>query len=234
MQAVVLCGGLATRLGVLAKGTPKSLIRVADRPFIAWQLERLRDSGFERVLLCTGHLGDHVVAYVGDGSRFELGVSYAEDGAVPLGTAGALRAALEQLDDTFLVTYGDSYLPFDYSAPLSDLERHPEALGTMAVYENGGRFDASNTQVSADRVLRYEKGSGDPALDHIDYGATALRKSVIAGLRPGVPLGLDSVQATLAREGTLRAFRAEERFYEMGSAAGLAELDAFLRDRPER
>lgn len=209
--------------------TPKALIEVAGRPFLAWQLEKIRSSGYARVLLCVGHLGEKIRDYAGDGARFGLELDYSFDRPTLLGTAGALRRALARLEPAFLVTYGDSYLPFDYSAPLRDLEAHPEALGTMSVFKNEGRFDRSNTRVQGELVLRYEKGSSDPALDYIDYGATALRREVVAKL-PSVdddgayPMGLDALQAKLAAEGRLRAYAARERFYEIGSEAGLADL----------
>jgi NDP-sugar pyrophosphorylase family protein len=100
----------------------------------------------------------------------------------------------------------------------------------MAVFENAGQWDASNTQVSDHRVIRYEKGTNDPACNHIDYGAIALRRSVFEELPEGVPFGLVSVQARLAAAGQLRAVEATRRFYEIGSERGLAELDAALRD----
>jgi NDP-sugar pyrophosphorylase family protein len=229
MQVVILAGGLATRLGAVTRDTPKSLVMVAERPFLAWQLERLRESGFSDVLLCIGHLGAAIRAFAGDGSAFGLSIRYSEDGLRPRGTAGALRNALHALAPEFLVTYGDSYLPFDYGAPLRDLVAHPTASGTMAVHENRGRFDASNTAIRDDLVLRYEKGVDDPALDHIDYGATALRHAVIAELEPEIPIGLEAVQQQLAKIGKLRAFRTSERFYEIGSLGGLSSLDALLR-----
>lgn len=231
MQAVILAGGLATRLLPRTLDVPKSMLEIAGRPFIAWQLEKLASSGFERVVICAGHHGEQIQAFVGDGARFDLAVDYAFDGPRLLGTAGALRRALERLEPEFLVTYGDSYLPFDYTAPLRDLQGHEDAHATLAVHPNPGRWDASNTQIAGDRVLRYEKGTRDPALDHIDYGAMALRRDVIAGLRPNQELGLDQVQHDLAAKGRLRAFVATERFYEIGSEPGIAELERYLSRR---
>lgn len=228
MQVVILAGGLATRLGALTERTPKSLLPLAGRPFLAWQLELVARSGFRRVLLLTGHLAEPIRAFAGDGSAFGVELRCLDDGPRLLGTAGALRHALDQLEATFLVTYGDSYLPFDYAAPLRDLESHPEALGTMSVYENHGKWDQSNTLVSGELVTRYEKGSSDPALTFIDYGAIALRREVIAALPEGEPRGLDQLQAELGSQRRLRAYRVSERFYEIGSKEGLAELDAHL------
>jgi len=228
-QAVVLAGGLATRLHPRTLKLPKALLPVAGRPFISWQLERIASCGYSHVLLCIGHLGEQIRELVGDGSMLGIHVSYSEDGPELLGTAGALRRALDKLASTFLVTYGDSYLPFDYAAPLLDLQRHPEASGTMAVFANAGRWDVSNTAVSGEKVVRYEKGSADPWLDHIDYGAMALRREVIAELPLGEPLGLGVVQSRLARAGVLRAYRAKQRFFEIGSESGLRDLERMLQ-----
>jgi MurNAc alpha-1-phosphate uridylyltransferase len=235
-QVVILAGGLGTRMLPRTERMPKILLPVAGRPFGAWLLERLAAAGFAEALLAIGHLGGEVQRAIGDGSAFGLRVRYAEDGERLLGTAGALRRALPALAPTFLVTYGDSYLPFDYMAPLRDLRAHPEASGTMAVFRNEDRFDRSNTAVSGDLVVRYEKrardAAPDPDLAYIDYGATALRREVIAALPEGEVRGLDAIQRTLAETGRLRACRAERRFFEIGSAEGLADLEARLLHPP--
>jgi N-acetyl-alpha-D-muramate 1-phosphate uridylyltransferase len=234
-QAIILAGGLGTRMRPRTERTPKFLLPVGGRPFGAWLLDRLAAAGFGDVVLCVGHLGDAVRGAMGD--RFAgLSLHYADDGPDLMGTAGALRRALPHLAPVFLMTYGDSYLPFNYLAPLRDLCMHPGALGTMAVYRNEGRFDASNTSVSGDLVLRYEKRRADappdPALDHIDYGATALRREVIEALPADTPIGFDVVQRDLASRGRLRAFAVAERFYEIGSEQGLRDLEAALATAP--
>lgn len=203
---------------------PKSMLEVAGRPFVDWQLEALARAGYERALLCVGHLGEQIQAHVGDGAAYGLRVEWSEDGPKLLGTAGALRRALGLLEPTFLVTYGDSYLPFDYSEPLRDLDAHPDALGTMSVFENRDQWDQSNTRVEGEHVVWYEKGRAAPDLAFIDYGAIALRREVVSALPEGEPRGLDAVQSELARSGRLRALVARERFYEIGSEAGLLEL----------
>ena len=132
------------------------------------------------------------------------------------------------LEPTFLVTYGDSYLPFDYSAPLRDLVAHPEALGTMSVFQNDGAWDRSNSAVQGDLVTRYQKGGDGAGLHFIDYGALALRSSVIAGREAERPFSLESIQSELASSGKLRAHEVRERFYEVGSEAGIRDLEAKL------
>jgi N-acetyl-alpha-D-muramate 1-phosphate uridylyltransferase len=208
---------------------PKSMLLVAGRPFVEWQLERLGAAGLTDVVMCIAFLGEQIRDHVGDGARFGVHVRWSTEGPNLLGTAGALRAALPLLSRTFLVTYGDSYLPFDYDGPLRLLEIRGDADGVMTVFKNDGKWDASNVSTDGDWVARYEKGVRDPSLDHIDYGATALRREVVAALPEGLPLGLDVLQRQLAERRRLRAYFAHERFYEVGSREGLADLDRYLR-----
>jgi NDP-sugar pyrophosphorylase family protein len=237
LQAVILAGGLATRLRPRTLTTPKFLLPVAGRPFGAWLLEKLAASGYARAVLCIAHLGDQIRDAIGDGSAFGIEVRYADEGEQLLGTAGAIRKAAGELAPQFLVTYGDSYLPFDYAAPLRLLVDRPDADGVMAVYKNEGKWDQSNTAIRIDDrgepwVERYEKGKNDPALDHIDYGAMALRRDVVLRVPENTAWGLDRIQTELARGRRLRAHVAHARFFEIGSEAGLLELDRQLSAGP--
>jgi MurNAc alpha-1-phosphate uridylyltransferase len=231
-QAVILAGGLATRMLPRTLTTPKVMLPVRGRPFIDWQLEKIASAGYTDVVLCIAHLGEQVRDYVGDGARHGMTVRYSEEGPNLLGTAGALRAALPLLAETFLVTYGDSYLPFDYRGPLTVLERHDDCEGVMSVYKNSGAWDASNVIADDEWVQSYQKGTTDPAFDHIDYGAIALRRNVIEPLPAGEKRDLAALQMELAQQGRLRAYRAEVRFYEIGSEAGLSDLEHFLAGAP--
>jgi NDP-sugar pyrophosphorylase family protein len=230
MQAVILAGGLATRMRPATETTPKSLLSVAGRPFIEWQLEWLGRSGLDDVVVCVGHLGDAIEEHVGAGARFGVRVRYARDGASLRGTGGALRAAMPLLDDAFLVTYGDSYLLCDGAEPLATLLGRPEADAVMSVLENHGRFDRSNVRMDGERVAAYRKGATDPAFDHVDYGAIAFRRHVLGEIPAGVTVGLDVLLSSLGASGRLFGLRVTRRFFEIGSPEGLAELERHLRE----
>ncbi len=219
MQAVVLAGGLATRMRPKTLTIPKAMLEVASRPFIDWQIEKLRACGFDDVVLCVAFLAEQIREHVGDGARYGVRVRYSDEGPSLLGTAGAIRNALDLLAPTFLVTYGDSYLPFDYAEPLRVLEAHDDCLGVMSIYENRGAWDTSNVEPDASNewVKRYEKGRPDLQFPYIDYGAIALRREVIAALPPGQASGLDAIQSELAKQKRLRAVVARDRFFEIGS-----------------
>src|ERR1700733_1927062 len=104
---------------------PKAMLPVAGRPFVDWQLEKLAACGVRDVVMCVAHLAEQIEAHVGDGARYGLRVQWAHEGTSLLGTAGAIRATLDLLEPRFLVTYGDSYLPFDYGEPLGIPEGGP-------------------------------------------------------------------------------------------------------------
>jgi len=233
VQAVILAGGLATRLQPLTHTTPKALIEVNGKPFLDLLLGRLRDDGYDDVVLCVAHLGELIQNFAGDGSRWRLRVRYSNEGKTLLGTGGALRTALPLLDDAFLITYGDSYLTFDYASPLAVLGASDDCDAVMSVFHNRGAFDASNVRLRRDArgfawIDAYEKKSADPAFDHIDYGAFSLRKTALEAYAAGTAWGLESLQSTLSAKGRIRAVISPERFYEIGTPAGLKDLEDYL------
>lgn len=232
-QVVVLAGGLATRLGARAATTPKVLVEIAGRPFLDRLLERVARSRVDEVVLLAGHLADRVRAHVSSITppvRLRVHDEVASTGGLR-GTAGALHAALPLLEEAFVVTYGDSLLELDFAALLDALRTRAAAgaRGVMAVYRNEDAIEPSNARVEGDRVLAYDKTRAAAIrYEHIDYGATALLRTVIEALPPDRVVGLDEVQRDLAASGALGAFEARERFHEIGSLAGIAALEAHL------
>jgi NDP-sugar pyrophosphorylase family protein len=236
MQCVILAGGLGTRMWPEARTVPKTLLPVGGQPFAAWQLGWLAAAGVTDVVYSVGHLGGQILDYVGDGAAWGLSVRYTVEHDQLMGTAGALRVALDAdvLGLDFLVLYGDSWLQVDPVAVLrAARERREPAM--MTVFENAGRWDCSNVVLAADRVDRYEKGLASPPPDMrwIDYGLLAVRRSVIAErVAPGRPQDLGPLCSTLAAEGELAAYIVRDRFYEIGSPAGRAELEVLLTRQP--
>lgn len=224
----ILAGGRATRLGALASHQPKALVTVAGRPFIDHQLSLLRRRGFRQVVLCVGHLSDQIVAHVADGARFGLTVRYSRDDPFPLGTGGAIRQAAPLLGPLFWVVYGDAYLDFDYDRVLRHfLRRRAPAL--MTVHRNRDRWDHSNVRFAAGWVLAYDKERPQPEMEHIDFGATLMRRPALSRLPPTGPCDLANLFRELALEGQLAGYEVTRRFYEVGSPRGLEETSGYLR-----
>jgi NDP-sugar pyrophosphorylase family protein len=236
MQCVILAGGLGTRLGAIARHRPKALVPINGRPFVDYQLALLAREGISQVVFCIGNLGDQIVAHVGTGGRFGLRADYIEDGLPLRGTAGALRRALDAglLADAFFVLYGDSYLPIEYQ-PIFDRYRRGGLTALMTVMRNEGRWDRSNVMYCASRVTLYQKECDDATrarMTHIDYGLSVLSRALVAKeIEPNVVSDLADLYHRLSLAGELGAYEVAERFYEVGSEAGIAAFSDYASAR---
>jgi NDP-sugar pyrophosphorylase family protein len=228
LPVAILAGGLATRLRPITEKVPKLLVEVAGEPFFSHQLRLLKKNGLTRIVLCVGHLGEMIVEQYGDGAAWGVRIDYSFDGPKLLGTGGALIRALPKLGDAFYVLYGDSYLPIDYR----DVGRAFAAsgkAGLMTVFENREAYDASNVWFEDGRIKLYSKREKPPQMRHIDYGLGLFRATAFAGCARDAVVDLAAVQAELCARGELAGYEVRERFYEIGSPAGLKELDQLLR-----
>ena len=231
VPAAILAGGLATRLGGLTGGRPKALVDVAGRPFVDHQLDLLRRHGIRRVVFCVGHFGDQIEAHLGSGADRGLSIGYVHDGDQLRGTAGAIRRALPLLGERFWVMYGDSYMDIDYAAVLAAFERRGRPA-LMTVIRNDDRWDRSNAEFRDGRLLAYDKRHPTADMRHIDYGVALLEREVVETRVPAdVPHDLADLYQQLVADGTMTGYEVTERFYEIGSPAGLEETRQYLIDR---
>ncbi len=222
LPVAILAGGLATRMKPYTETMPKSLLDVHGKPFLARQLECLAERGARKVVLCIGHLGSKIRQRIGTGENFGLEVLYSDEGQTLLGTGGALKKALPVLGEKFLVLYGDSLLEIDYAAVEQAFLRSGRK-GLMTVYRNEGRLDASNVLFAEGRIQRYDKTGRVPEMRHIDYGLGALSAAAFHGLPEGARVDLAQVYQDLLSEDQLAGYEVFQRFYEIGSPAGLAD-----------
>ena len=230
--AVILAGGLATRMRPATASVPKWLLPVAGRPFAHWQIEWLAANGITSVVCCIGHLGEQIVDTIGDGASFGIDVRYSADGPALLGTAGALRLAADRglLTTEFLVLYGDSYLPIEVDPVWATF--HELGLpALMTVYRNHDEHDRSNAMFDGARVTRYSKqeaGPGETPFDYIDYGLGCMERAVLDAVPSGIRFDLAGLYETLAHNGRLGGHEVFARFYEVGSPEGLHDLEGLL------
>lgn len=210
---------------------PKALITVAGRPFVDLQLEWLAGEGVERAVFCVGYKGALLREHVLDGRRFGLTVEYVDEGAVLRGTGGALRLALDQgaLPEVFLVLYGDSYLRVALRAVWSAFEASG-APALMTVFRNRERWEQSNARYTGGEVTLYDKSeSRPPDLEYVDYGLSVLTRDLVEQEIPSATFfDLADLYGRLSSVGRLAGFEVHDRFYEIGSPQGLADLEAHV------
>lgn len=231
MQAVILAGGLGTRLWPLTREVPKPMVPVAGKPYLELQLRLLREQGLTEIVLLVGYLGRQIEDHFGDGAHFGLSIRYARE-ATPLGTGGGLRDARPLLAESFLLLYGDSYLPIDYrrvEAALLD----STAVGVMVVYDNcrGDTLVRNNVALTPDGlVARYDKLTEyDSELTHVEAGVLAFRRAVLDLLAPAGKASLENeVYPRLVAARQLVGFPTEQRFYDIGTPERIRILEDFL------
>jgi NDP-sugar pyrophosphorylase family protein len=226
MQAVIIAGGLGTRLGSLTSNQPKSMIQILGKPFIEYQFDLLTKSSVTDVVLCLGYQGKQITDYCGDGCKFGVDLKYSFE-EKSLDTAGALKLAAPLLQDYFFTLYGDSYVFIDFKEMMSVL-KSKKRIGVMSVYQNHDRFDKSNTAVSDGRVTFYSKEKREN-LKYIDYGVNLFRKDVLQLIPEEEPYSMGALFNRLIEQNELLAYDVKKRFYEIGSVNGLTEFTEYVK-----
>lgn len=134
MKALILAGGLGTRLKEILNDQPKPMAPVANRPFLEYLILQLKEQGVTDIVLCIGYRGEQIEKYFDDGSRCGVHIAYSQE-KEPLGTGGAMNLAEGLIrGENFLVMNGDSFLDVDLNG-LVEFHLEREALATMALVE---------------------------------------------------------------------------------------------------
>ena len=227
LPVAILAGGLGTRLGKKALNKAKVLIDVAGKPFISRQLNYLSDQGIKEIVICVGHLGNQIKNYIGNGSKYNLNVSYSDDSDRLLGTGGSIKKACQILGEHFFILYGDSFLPVNFSL-IEKAYFQEKKPALMTVLKNKGRWDKSNAYFK-DKCVKYNKKKPQKNMDYIDYGLTIVRNSIFSDFPSNEVFDLADVFENLSNKSLLAGFEIYDRFYEIGSINGLNDTIEFFK-----
>lgn len=184
--ALLLVGGMGTRLRSVVQNVPKPLAAVGKKSFLELLMRQLKHQGVRRVILCTGYLADQVEHEFGDGSALDLEISYSRE-LEPLGTAGAIKLAQSQLGDVseFLVMNGDSFLEIELQ-PFLQFHRDHRALASLAVVgvEDSSRY--GTVQIDPDqKVIGFVEKAGSNGPGLINAGIYVFSPQVFESIPPG-------------------------------------------------
>lgn len=181
MKAVILAGGLGTRLRKRIDDKPKSMASVSGRPFLEYQIEQLKRYSITEVIFCVGYLEYQIKDFLKNGAEFDVNIKYATEKKL-LGTGGALKNAQKYLEDsTFLVLNGDSYLDID----LLDFIRYhkeKEAQGTIALAKVDVSEEYGLVELDKENRIRgfFEKVRGSKDRMIINAGVYLFEPEVLA------------------------------------------------------
>jgi D-glycero-alpha-D-manno-heptose 1-phosphate guanylyltransferase len=229
--AIVLAGGLGTRMRAVSDTVPKTMLPVAGRPFIEYLLAYVAAAGVQRAVLAVGHRAEAIASHVGGGRALGLEVAYSEE-REPLGTGGALRLASEQVDRwPALALNGDSFVAVDLAAMMAAHQSHrPRLTVALADVRDTGRFGRVRLDAGGRIAAFDEKASSGHGL--VNAGVYLLEREVMEML----PNGTSSFERELlpAMAGTdALGFVTSGFFVDIGVPADYQQLvespAAFLR-----
>ena len=226
-SVVILAGGVATRLRSITETIPKAMLTVAGEPFIAHQLLLLKKNGIKKAVICSGYLSKQIEDFVGNGSEFDLSVTFSIDGEKLLGTGGAVKKALPLLEDEFFVMYGDSYLTVNFKHVYDYFLTSP-SMGLMTVFKNHNAWDNSNIVFKDGKIITYDKKNKIEDMDYIDYGLGILKRSAFDAMGSKEVFDLSELYQDIIAKKQMSGYEVPERFYEIGSKSGLAETEKYI------
>lgn len=227
MQAVILVGGLGTRLRPITYKIPKSMVDINGRPFLYYQIVLLKRYGIKDILLCIGYLGEQIRVYFGNGENFGVNISYSVE-KTPLGTGGALKNAERLLNDAFIIMYGDTYLEINYREFI-DFFSQSKTMGAIVVSRTKNKSISNIKLDKDDFVVDYQKNKMMD-FDYIDAGTQIFKKDIVDLIPKNRKVSLEEeIFPLLIHKKQLKAFITKKRFYDMGTARRLQKIKELLK-----
>src|SRR5271157_1469011 len=230
IKAILLVGGLGTRLRSVVASTPKVLASIGERSFLELLIRQLRSQGIRRLVLCTGYLADQIESRFGDGRIWDVSIEYSKE-EMPLGTAGAVKLAERYLQDVpeFLVLNGDSFLEVDFENLMAFHRRCDDAIATMAVLrvENASRYGTVHMDERG-RIKGFAEKTGSEAPGVVNGGVYVFNHSVLQHIPEG-PASLErDVFPRLLDQGVY-AQEQHGMFIDIGTPADYARAQQLLQ-----
>lgn len=229
-QAVVLAGGVGTRLRPLTYTTPKPMVLVNNRPYIEYLIELLKQNGISEVVLLLGYLYEKVVAHFGDGSSFGINIRFSISD-VSSETGKRIKDAENLIQNHFLLLYCDNYWPLNLPR-LIELHDKNKTAATVTVYTNKDGITRNNICVDEDGyVVKYDKSRTDKNLNGVEIGFFIINKEVL-NLMPDGNFSFEKVVLPkLIEERQLSGYLTDHRYYSIGSIERIPKTEKFLQPK---
>ena len=227
VNAVILAGGLGTRLRSVVADRPKVLAEIHDRPFLTYLFDQLIGAGITRVVLCSGYLSQRIRDSVGDNYR-SLCIAHSEE-PIALGTAGALRLALPKLQsDPVLVMNGDSYC----ATVLENFwisHQSCDAAATLLLARVSDTARFGRVQLGpGHEVIDFQERGSTSGPGFINAGIYLIQKALIAEIAPSRILSLEREVFPSWIGRRFYGFETEAKFLDIGTPEALAGAEAFF------
>lgn len=232
MKAVILVGGVGTRLRPLTYVMPKCLLPVGGMPLLEWTIKYLNSHGFTEFVVCVAYLKRQIITTVGDGSRLGVTIQYAEAES-PMGTAGQLKTAEPFIDDTFLAMNGDIVTSLNVR---NIIKMHKERGGTATIALKKFDVKVPYGHITAGEDAVIQKFEEKPTLRLMaNAGIYVLEKSIFESIPPGRTYSLETevFPALIQRGERLNSYYEEAYWNDVGTMGDFEKVnDELLSLRP--
>lgn len=230
-QAVILAGGLGTRLKPFTDDNPKPMYPFEGKPFIEYLILQIKEFGIKKVLILLGYMPEKISDCLGDGSRYGIAVSY-DITPVEYNTADRLLHAKEQLEERFLLMYCDNYCPINFSELVWQYEEN-QAWIQISVYENRDEYTKSNLLIGENgEVQVYDKKRLTPNLQGVDIGYAIIEKKVLEFVKDKGVNFEASVYPDVITNRKMFATVTKHRYYSVSSWERIELTRQFFANRP--
>lgn len=229
MKAVILAGGLGTRLLPYTTFMPKPMLPLGEKPILEHIIEWNRDNGLDQIVLCTSYLGRIIEDYFEDGQRLGVSIEYAAS-KKPLATAGQLRTARDLIRGTFVCMYGDAIYGFDLGEMVR-AHRDGGAFITMGLHEHHSTIPYGVIDTDPDgRVVSWRE---KPKIaSQINMGCYVMEPDIMSYIPEGRPWGMDTVIKSVMDDGMkVTGYLARGAFTDVGTRESYMGASKIYRDR---
>ena len=214
MKAVILAGGLGTRLRPYTKSLPKPMLPLGGKPILEYEIEWVRKNGIKEIVLCVSYLRNKIEDYFGDGEKFGVKIEYAIS-KKPLATAGQLKTAEKFIDDTFVCLYGDSI----YNFSLRNMIKHHKksrANVTMSLFDY--RFNLKYGVIDTKKSGQVTAWNEKPEFSaKINIGCYVMEPEVLKLIPKNKEYGMDDViRKVLSRKKKVSSVTSKNGFIDIG------------------
>ena len=214
MKAIILAGGLGTRLLPYTKTLPKPMLPLDNKPILEYLIEWVKRNGITEIVLCVSYLRKKIESYFGDGKKFGVKIEYAISNK-PLATAGQLKTAEKFIDGTFICLYGDSIYNFSLRNMIAE-HKKSKSIVTMSLYNH--KFNLKYGVIDTTKMGRVTSWSEKPEFSaKINIGCYVMESEILQLIPKNKPYGMDGViRKVLVKRKKVGSVTSTKAFVDIG------------------
>ena len=215
MKAVILAGGLGTRLRPLTNNKPKPMLPVGEKPILEHLIEWTKKGGIKSIVICVSYLRKSIEDYFGDGSKFGVTIEYAISNK-PLATAGQLKTAEEFIDDDFVCMYGDSIFNFSLK---NMIKQHVTKKSFVTMSLNEFKTNLPYGVIETSKNGKIVSWNEKPEIKaNVNMGCYIMNPKIFDLIPKNKPYGMDDViKKAMKKKQSVKSFVTKKGFTDIGN-----------------